>query len=235
MAKVLSIGEIVRSEQMKMMNNQSGSLIPKFIIVKDTNGNYFGAQASRNAGGMPDPAYAGASATSLAIAIATKVFVLTAPPDTAYIPVGTKVRAASASDPANKWMQGAVSSYDSGTGELTIIVDTICGSTTHADWLINIAIYNQWQAIIQPVAGTGDGIIAALENGDEVDIEDEWLVGQSSEYPNLDTFKSAIEILDGDDDDKIRKINFAHISFTDTDQPTIKEGRADTFIIEFSY
>ena len=81
------------------------------------------------------PTYAAnaiASTTSLAIATGSKVF--TVATGGAWVD-GTRVRAISATGSGANWMEGVIS-YNSGTGALTVTVDTIGGSGTLADWTI---------------------------------------------------------------------------------------------------
>jgi hypothetical protein len=83
--------------------------------------------------GATGAGYGGTSTTSLAIATGSKAFTTQA--GLAYV-VGSRVRAASAADPAD-YMEGVVTAY-SGTG-LTILVDLIGGTGTDADWSFSIA------------------------------------------------------------------------------------------------
>ena len=99
-----------------------------------------GAQGERGAtgpqgpqgGGPPGPGYAATSATSLAVAIGTPVFVTQA--GLAYSP-GVRCRASSNASPG-VYMEGLVSSY-SGTS-LVIAADLVNGSGTYNDWNLNL-------------------------------------------------------------------------------------------------
>lgn len=78
--------------------------------------------------------YVGSSTSSLLVATGTKIFT-GVNPQLSYT-VGQRLRAASVSGPTN-YMEGHVVSFTGGT--LTLNVDLIGGSGTHADWSINIA------------------------------------------------------------------------------------------------
>jgi hypothetical protein len=87
-------------------------------------------------GGAPGPAgpgYAASSTTSLAVAAGSHIFATQS--GLAYS-AGCRARASSAGT-AGAYMEGAVTAY-SGTS-LTINIDTISGTGTHADWNINLA------------------------------------------------------------------------------------------------
>lgn len=76
----------------------------------------------------------GTSTTSLTIEHGSKAFTTEA--GRSWF-VGQRLRAAS--DDGTKIMEGPIASYDSGTGALTLTVDYIKGSGTHADWNISVA------------------------------------------------------------------------------------------------
>jgi len=81
------------------------------------------------------PTYAAnaiASSTSLAIGTGSKVF--TVATGGAWVD-GTRVRAISGTGSGANWMEGVIS-YNSGTGALTMTVDTIGGSSTYANWTL---------------------------------------------------------------------------------------------------
>ena len=104
---------------------------------------------------VPGPSYAGTSATSNAIGLGSKTFTTQAA--LAY-QIGTRVRMASASGPAN-FMEGLVTSYSSTT--LIVSVDKTGGSGTLADWNIGLAG--------QPgVDGTGAGTVTGATGGIEL-------------------------------------------------------------------
>jgi len=90
-----------------------------------------GEQGVQGTPGTNGIGYGGTSTTSLAIAIATKVFTTQA--GLGYN--GARVRAASGANPAN-FMEG-VCTYSGST--LTMTVDTVGGSGTKADWPFGIA------------------------------------------------------------------------------------------------
>jgi hypothetical protein len=83
--------------------------------------------------GTPGPGYAATSTTSLAVASGSKTFATQS--GLAYS-VGARARASSAGT-SNTWMEGQVTAYAGAS--LTINVDTVNGSGTHADWNINLA------------------------------------------------------------------------------------------------
>jgi hypothetical protein len=92
-----------------------------------------GADGADGADGTDGAGYGGTSTTSLAIATGSKAFTTQA--GLAYV-VGSRVRAASAADPAD-FMEGVVTAYVTTT--LTILVDLIGGTGTDADWSFSIA------------------------------------------------------------------------------------------------
>jgi hypothetical protein len=51
--------------------------------------------------------------------------------------IGQTIRVAETSAPSN-FMDGQITAYNSGTGSLTVSVDTVGGSGTHTDWTISI-------------------------------------------------------------------------------------------------
>jgi hypothetical protein len=79
--------------------------------------------------------YLATSTSSLAIGTGSKTF--TTQTNLAYSP-GARVRASSNGSPTN-WMEGAVTSYSSGTTTLVLNIDKVSGSGTFADWNINLA------------------------------------------------------------------------------------------------
>lgn len=79
--------------------------------------------------------FIGTSATSLSIGTGTKVFTTQT---TKTFLTGTFVQAISQANSAN-YMYGTVTSYDSGTGVLTLDIVTTGGSGTLADWLLIMA------------------------------------------------------------------------------------------------
>jgi len=78
--------------------------------------------------------YVGTSTTSNTIGTGNKSF--TANTGLSYS-IGVRIRLSSAAGTGN-YMEGNVASYNSGTGALVVTVDTIGGSGTFNDWLINI-------------------------------------------------------------------------------------------------
>lgn len=93
----------------------------------------FGPTGSAGAAGATGASYAATSATSFLIGAGSKAFTTQA--GLAYV-VGSRVRFASAADPAN-YMEGVVTAYASTT--LTALIDAVGGSGTLADWNISIA------------------------------------------------------------------------------------------------
>lgn len=98
------------------------------VAVSSVNGSTVGV------GGGGGASYAATSTTSLAIAKnVTRVFVTQS--GLSYLP-GNRARASSAAG-LGSYMEGLVSVYTGGS--LTMLVDNIGGSGTHADWNIGIA------------------------------------------------------------------------------------------------
>ena len=75
------------------------------------------------------------STTSDAISLGSTTFSV---PLTAAFTVGQRVRAASASDPT-KFQEGAVTAKVTDTS-VTILIDSINGTSTHADWVFSTAL-----------------------------------------------------------------------------------------------
>jgi hypothetical protein len=92
-----------------------------------------GATGPAGPQGNPGAGYTASSTTSLTIGIGSCIF--STQTGLAYS-VGARVRAASAGT-ANTWMEGQVTAYSG--SNLTVNVDTVLGSGTHADWNINLA------------------------------------------------------------------------------------------------
>lgn len=92
-----------------------------------------GPTGATGSAGTNGAGYGGTSATSLAIAIASKTFTTQA--GLAYV-VGSRTRAASNANGAN-YMEGLVTAYSGTT--LTINVDAVGGAGTFADWNLSIA------------------------------------------------------------------------------------------------
>ena len=94
-----------------------------------------GVNGTNGTNGATGPGYGGTSTTSLLIANSTtKTFTTQA--GLAYV-VGSRIRATSAANVSN-FMEGACTGY-SGTS-LSISVDNIGGSGTHADWMFTLAV-----------------------------------------------------------------------------------------------
>src|SRR6185295_14419571 len=91
-----------------------------------------GDDGDPGANGAPGLGYGGFSATSLAVALGTRVFATQS--GLAYQP-GTRVRATSASN-FSLWMEGICSSYIANT--LAIAVSRLNGSGTAADWRFSV-------------------------------------------------------------------------------------------------
>lgn len=90
--------------------------------------------AASAASATMSPGTSATSITSLAIGYGSKSFTL-AQTGKSFV-VGQFVTMASASDPANRWMNGAITAFNSGTGAITVNVTMIGGSGTYADWTI---------------------------------------------------------------------------------------------------
>ena len=52
--------------------------------------------------------------------------------------IGQPVRIARTSAPSTTWMQGIITDFDAGTGEMDVDVSTFAGSGTHTDWTISL-------------------------------------------------------------------------------------------------
>jgi hypothetical protein len=97
----------------------------------------------------------GTSASSVAIGTGAKSFTTQA--GKSYV-AGMTLRIANTADPS-KWMQGEVTSYNSGTGALVMNITHTNGSGTLAAWTISLAA-----AILLPFTGT-DKVTVHTGNG----------------------------------------------------------------------
>jgi hypothetical protein len=86
------------------------------------------------AGAAGEANLTGSSSTGLSLGTGSKVFTVET---NRQWTVGSRLRAASASDPSNKWMEGTVASYSGTT--LTLTVDKVHGSGSVAAWDIGVA------------------------------------------------------------------------------------------------
>lgn len=91
-----------------------------------------GAQGPQGDQGIPGPSYVATSTTSLAVATGSQSFTTQA--NLAYS-AGVRCRASSQANPAS-YMEGVVTSYAGNI--ITINVDMIGASETHADWNLNL-------------------------------------------------------------------------------------------------
>lgn len=82
------------------------------------------------------PGTSATSTTSLTIGTGSKT--LTIQTGKSFV-VGMFVLIAKTSDPAN-YMSGQITSYNSSTGELTVVISSSEGSGTHSDWTISLTI-----------------------------------------------------------------------------------------------
>jgi hypothetical protein len=96
------------------------------------------------------------SSTSLALSVVEKT--LTVETGKSYY-VGMSVKIAYAQD-GTKWMIGDVTSYDSGTGELVVEVDTVKGSGTYDDWVITLSFNGQIEPEQAPSLATASSVTA---------------------------------------------------------------------------
>lgn len=81
------------------------------------------------------PGTSGTSATSLTIGAGAQSFVTQA--GKAWV-VGQPVIIARTSAPGTTRMSGVITAYTSGTGAMTVLVDTILGTGTYTDWTIGL-------------------------------------------------------------------------------------------------
>jgi hypothetical protein len=91
-----------------------------------------GNVGSRGPQGNPGSTYGGTSTSSVAIGTGSKAFTIQA--GLAY-QAGARVRATSGA----AYVEGIATSYDSGTGILTLNADRTAGSGTFAAWTVNVA------------------------------------------------------------------------------------------------
>lgn len=121
-----------------------------------------GTDGVDGADGADGAGYGGTSATSLAIGTGTKS--LTTQAGLAYV-VGARVRIVASSD-VTKWMEGAVTAYNGGTGAMDVSVDLTSGAGTIASW--NLAIAGERGAAGADGADGADGsdIIVGKGAGD---------------------------------------------------------------------
>lgn len=115
------------------------------------------ATSAANAQAFGGAALVGTSTTSLAIGTGAKVFATQAGKGWT---LGTRLRAAS--DDGMKFMEGAVTAY-AGTS-LTLEVDLVGDSGTHADWNIGVA----GERGAQGAAGAGSGDLVSTNNLSDV-------------------------------------------------------------------
>lgn len=93
------------------------------------------------------------STTSLAISLASKVFMV---PATTKAYVGARVRATRDSDD-EQWMEGEVTAWMPSTGSLTVLMDLVSGSSTGADWTLRIDkwVGGDWESAL-PITNLED-------------------------------------------------------------------------------
>lgn len=105
-----------------------------------TTANNAAASASASASSAINaPGTNATSTTSLSISIASKVFTIQT--GKAFVPGMFMI----AYNSASNWMFGQVTTYDSGTGSLTLNVTKISGSGTYASWQLSLTSPNQTQ------------------------------------------------------------------------------------------
>lgn len=141
-AVTYSLGDVVSSvsggDPYAFVSNENGNLnhAPPFsgtVGTSDTHWTVLGLIEVPGTPGSSD--VTGTSATSLAIGTGAKVFTVVEA-DRGWA-IGARLRASSSASPIANWMEGVVTAY--ADPSLTISVDLIGGSGTHADWIINLA------------------------------------------------------------------------------------------------
>ncbi len=136
--------------------NQLGSLGTGLLTVSATQINAAAASSGQYS--------TGTSTTSLLIGVGSKSF--TTQPNRGFA-VGQVVRITSNANVAN-YMQGQVTAYDSTTGAMTVLVATVGGSGTFADW--SIAVYLDSRQYINRSTRTANSILSLSDIGTWVDI-----------------------------------------------------------------
>jgi hypothetical protein len=101
------------------------------------------------------------SATSVLIATGSKVFTTNFTNSQTAFAIGTRVRVAYSSTPAN-FMEGVVTAFSGTT--FTVLVDSIGGSGTFASWTISVAGI-QGSNGVTSITGTANQVIASASTG----------------------------------------------------------------------
>ena len=119
------------------------------------------AAAASLASAVLSPGTKATSTTSMAIGYGSKAFTLAQTGKS--FAVGQFVSIASASDPSNKWMNGAITAFNAGTGAITVNVNMLSGSGTFADWAVS-----QSSPMVDSLDEVGD--MVWLPDGDVLEI-----------------------------------------------------------------
>lgn len=101
------------------------------------------------------------SATSVLIATGSKVFTTNLTNSQTAFAIGTRVRVAYSSTPAN-FMEGVVTAFSGTT--FTVLVDSIGGSGTFASWTISVAGIQGANGVTS-ITGTANQVIASASTG----------------------------------------------------------------------
>lgn len=91
------------------------------------------------------------STTSTTIGTGSKTFTVSTPSTSSAYIVGTRVRVAYTTTPSN-WMEGVITAFSSTS--LTVDVDTVGGSGTHATWTFSVAGVNNSSLVVGATAIT---------------------------------------------------------------------------------
>lgn len=136
------------------------------------------------------------SSTSLAVGTGSKSLTVTT--SKSYV-TGMYIRVVSTSTPTN-YMQGTVTSYNSGTGALVFTSEIVGGSGTIASWTISMSA-NPANQIIQgntsvEVTDTGSNgkVVINTEGTDRVTVDSSGNVGIGTSSPGGDSTNKVLEI-----------------------------------------
>ena len=117
--------------------------------------------SASNSAGLAAGYVGGITATSAtSTTIATGAVSITTQTGKGFVP-GHPVKIARTSDPAATFMQGTVTSYNTGTGALGVAVASVTGAGTFSDWTLSISSANTSTA--SATAFTPTGTIAATD------------------------------------------------------------------------
>lgn len=125
----------VNAKQVAASNSAEAALVSENNAdISEFNAASSAAAAALSVAASPNAS--GTSTSSNTISTGSKTF--TTQTGKAFV-VGSFVQVAVTASPAQNWMNGAVTAYDSGTGVITVEVSAITGGGTFAAWTISIS------------------------------------------------------------------------------------------------